>query len=131
MRAGSGLCTGQESVLNAVPEGGSAAGLTATIGPWTRGEVGSGRSGTVFEFPICRCSWVNSGASWSTVFGYLGRQRQLACSLSRGGGRRRVVRRFPPSSRLKEVHARQKRGVLRLRPRPLLLSVPLTSFETA
>ena len=35
MRAGSGLCAGQESVLNAVPEGGSAAGLTATIGPWT------------------------------------------------------------------------------------------------
>ena len=33
MRAGSGLCAGQESVLNAVPEGGSAGGLTATIGP--------------------------------------------------------------------------------------------------
>ena len=53
MRAGSGLCAGRESVLNAVPEGGSAVGLTATIGPWTRGEAGSGRSGTVFEFPIC------------------------------------------------------------------------------
>ena len=34
-RAGSGLCAGRESVLNAVPEGGSAAGFTATIGPWT------------------------------------------------------------------------------------------------
>ena len=34
-RAGRGLCAGRESVLNAVPEGGSAAGLTATIGPWT------------------------------------------------------------------------------------------------
>ena len=32
MRAGSSLCAGQESVLNAVPEGGSAVGLTATIG---------------------------------------------------------------------------------------------------
>ena len=53
MRAGSGLCAGRENGRNAVPEGGSAAGLTATIGPWTRGEVGSGRSGTVFEFPIC------------------------------------------------------------------------------
>ena len=53
MRAGSGLCAGQESVLTAVPEGGSARALTATIGPWTRGKAGSGRSGTVFEFPIC------------------------------------------------------------------------------
>jgi hypothetical protein len=35
MRAGSGLCAGRESVLNAVPEGGSAVGLTATIGPGT------------------------------------------------------------------------------------------------
>ena len=32
-RAGSGLCAGRESVRNAVPEGGSAAWLTATIGP--------------------------------------------------------------------------------------------------
>ena len=53
MRAGSSLCAGRESVRNAVPEGGSAAWLTAMIGPWTRGEVGSGWSGTVFEFPIC------------------------------------------------------------------------------
>jgi hypothetical protein len=43
-RAGSSLCAGQESVRSAVPEGGSAVGLTATIGPWTRGEAGSGRS---------------------------------------------------------------------------------------
>ena len=35
MRAGSGLCAGRENGRNAVPEGGSAAGLTATIGPWT------------------------------------------------------------------------------------------------
>ena len=34
MRAGSGFCAGRENGLNAVPEGGSAAGLTATIGPW-------------------------------------------------------------------------------------------------
>jgi hypothetical protein len=26
------------------------------IGPWTRGEAGSGRSGTVFEFPICHAA---------------------------------------------------------------------------
>jgi hypothetical protein len=32
-RAGSSLCAGQESVRSAVPEGGSAVGLTATIGP--------------------------------------------------------------------------------------------------
>ena len=31
-RAGSGLCAGRETGRNAVPEGGSAAGLTATIG---------------------------------------------------------------------------------------------------
>ena len=33
MRAGSGLCAGQDSVLNAVPEGGSAGALTALVGP--------------------------------------------------------------------------------------------------
>ena len=45
-RAGSGLCAGQESVRNAVPEGGSAAWLTAMIGPgsvvrWVLGGPGS------------------------------------------------------------------------------------------
>ena len=35
MRAGSGLCAGRETGRNAVPEKGSAAGLTATIGPGT------------------------------------------------------------------------------------------------
>ena len=62
-RAGSGLCAGRETGRNAVPEGGSAAGLTATIGPWTRGEAGSGRSGTVFEFPIC----INNNATPTTT----------------------------------------------------------------
>ena len=54
-RAGSGLCAGQESVLNAVPEEGSAVGLTATIGPWTMVRWVPGGPGSCLNF-LSACS---------------------------------------------------------------------------
>jgi hypothetical protein len=74
MRAGRGLCAGQESVLNAVPEGGSAGALTATIGPgtvvrWVPGGPGPCLNFLSAEHPELQ----RQGADWEEFVRYRSR----------------------------------------------------------